>query len=411
MILLKTVVVLADYGYVNGGSGQVAVASVRGLLDMGLSVIFCFGVGPIDSSLPINEPRFSVCDLGLYDLLGDPLPLRAFFQGLWKPQAASKLEKLLDTLDPSTTVVHLHSWVQSLSASVIPRVNSRGFLLVCTLHDYFIICPNGGLYNFQTRSICNLYPMSFACMGTHCDVRSYPQKLWRVARQSIQTCFGGLPHHLRNVIVVSNFSLDIVQPYFHTGTRFYSISNPIDLKQRPPIDPSKSEDFLFVGRMNPEKGALFFAQAAEDIGVQVSFVGKGSEEATIRNHHFRARLHGWQPRETALDYMRTARCLVFPSMLYETQGLAVLEAAALGLPAIVPDGCAASQAIIDGQTGLLFKQGDKMDLQNKLLRIKQEPELAGELGRAAYERYWATPCTLTRHVAELARCYQHMLNI
>jgi len=32
----------------------------------------------------------------------------------------------------------------------------------------------------------------------------------------------------------------------------------------------------------------------------------------------------------------------------------VLEAAALGVPAIVSDACAAKEAIIDGETGLLF---------------------------------------------------------
>jgi glycosyltransferase involved in cell wall biosynthesis len=108
--------------------------------------------------------------------------------------------------------------------------------------------------------------------------------------------------------------------------------------------------------------------------------------------------------------MRSVRCLVFPSMWYETQGLVVLEAAALGLPAIVSDGCAASQSIVDGQTGMLFKQGDKQDLQNKLLQMKQDPEMASELGRAAYKRYWSAPYTLARHTSELLQCYQQVLS-
>jgi glycosyltransferase involved in cell wall biosynthesis len=408
---VKTVVVLADYGYVNGGAGQVTVASVRGLLDMGLNVIFCFGVGPLDQNLPKNDLRLTVNDLGLSDLLGEPLRLRSFFQGIWKPEAARKLEILLDKLDRTTTVIHLHSWVQSLSASVIQKVNAKGFPLVCTLHDYFSICPNGGLYNFQTQSICRLNPMGIACISTHCDVRSYPQKLWRVGRHYVQSKFGGLPEQIRHVIVVSDFSRALVQPYFHSQTNFHNVANPIDIPLQPAIDPSKNEDFLFVGRMNPEKGALFFAQAAEDVDVQASFVGTGSEEEYIRIHHSKARLVGWQPREVVLKHMRSARCLVFPSMLYETQGLSVLEAAALGLPAIVPDGCAASQAIVDGQTGLLFKQGNKKDLHSKLLRLKQNPTMARELGQTAYEKYWSSPCTLTRYTTELVQCYQRMLAV
>jgi glycosyltransferase involved in cell wall biosynthesis len=406
---LTTVVVIADYGYVNGGAGQVTVASVRGLLDKGLNVIFCFGVGPLDSSLPENNPRLTVFDLGLYDLLGDPLRLRAFFQGVWKKEAARKLASLLDRLDPATSVIHLHSWVQSLSVSVIPAICGQRIPLVCTLHDYFSICPNGGLYNYQTRSICKLNPMSFACISTHCDARSFPQKLWRVGRQAVQARLGGMPEQLRHVITVSDFSRALLQPHFNSSTRFYHASNPIDLSALTAIDPSKNKDFLFVGRMNPEKGALFFAQAAEEIGVQASFLGKGPDEDFICAHHPQAKLHGWQHRESALKIMRSARCLVFPSMWYETQGLVVLEAAALGLPAIVADGCAASQAIVDGQTGLLFKQGDKQDLQSKLLQIKQDPELARVLGLAAYERYWSAPYTLSRHTNELLQCYRKIL--
>lgn len=405
---LKTVVVLADYGYVNGGAGQVTVASVRGLLDAGVKVVFCFGVGPLDSSLAA-DPRLTAFDLGLHDLLGDPQRLRAFFQGLWKPAAARKLARLLDALEPATTVVHLHSWVQSLSASVVPEITARALPLVCTLHDYFSVCPNGGLYNFQTRSICTLAPMSRACITTHCDARSYPQKLWRVGRQSVQSSVGGLPGQVRHVITVSDFSRSLLQPHFPPGTRFHSAANPIDLPKQAAADPSASDDFLFVGRMNPEKGTLLFAQAADDAGVQASFVGQGPEEAAIRQHHPKAMLHGWQPRHAALERMRQARCLVFPSMWHETQGMVVLEAAALGVPAIVSDACAASQAIVDGKTGLLFKQGDRRALHHKLLRLKQDPALARTMGLAAYERYWSAPCTLARHTAELMQCYQEMV--
>jgi glycosyltransferase involved in cell wall biosynthesis len=96
-------------------------------------------------------------------------------------------------------------------------------------------------------------------------------------------------------------------------------------------------------------------------------------------------------------------------MWYETQGLVVLEAAALGLPAIVADTCAASQFIVDGKTGLLFRQGDKQDLQKKLLQMNQDSAMARELGRAAYDRYWSAPTTLSRHTAELVQCYQEVL--
>jgi len=49
------------------------------------------------------------------------------------------------------------------------------------------------------------------------------------------------------------------------------------------------------------------------------------------------------------------------------------------------------------------------DLADKLRRLAGDPQLAASLGKAAYRNYWANPCTLGRHVTELAACYLRIL--
>ena len=57
-------------------------------------------------------------------------------------------------------------------------------------------------------------------------------------------------------------------------------------------------------------------------------------------------------------YFKKAKALVFTSLCYETFGLSVAEARSYGIPCIVPDSCAASEQVIDGETGYLFKTGN-----------------------------------------------------
>jgi len=85
-----------------------------------------------------------------------------------------------------------------------------------------------------------------------------------------------------------------------------------------------------------------------------------------------------------------------------------LEAAAKGVPAIVSDSCAGRDLIVPGETGLLFHNGDVVDLVEKIMMLKA-PKLAEHLGRQAYKKYWASPYTLDRHTDALITIYGEVL--
>jgi glycosyltransferase involved in cell wall biosynthesis len=94
---------------------------------------------------------------------------------------------------------------------------------------------------------------------------------------------------------------------------------------------------------------------------------------------------------------------------YETLGLVVLEAAANGIPSIVPDTSAAREIVIDGVTGLHFRGGDEQDLRAKM-RLLQDPELAATLGRAAYDRFWSSDFAhRDAHLVALEAIYAKLL--
>ncbi|MFV3327959.1 glycosyltransferase family 4 protein [Pseudomonas sp. NY15372] len=400
------ILIFNDYACIQGGAAQVAIASAKGLADAGYNVHYIYAVGPAAEEL--YHPNIKLLDLRQYDLLSHPSKAKAAVVGVWNTQVSELLNDFLEGFEPQDTVAHFHTWVKSLTSSAVVAVRKKNIPIVLTLHDYFTACPNGGFYNYNASSVCKLDAMSIACLGSNCDSRSYAQKLWRFARQ-IVTNKSGVPSAITDFIYVSHFSLEILKQYLPTNSSYWHIPNPIDIEKQSQAKPSESDVFTYIGRFSPEKGAQLFALAAQNLGIRARFVGGGELIQQLQEINPTAEFTGWLNRDAIPKVVRNSRAIVFPSYLYETQGMVVAEAAALGIPCIVSDACAGKDYIIDGKTGILFESGDVSALEDAIVKIANSPELADQMGQASYTSYWEKPPTLERHVSDLVNCYNAIL--
>ncbi|MGH8506937.1 MAG: glycosyltransferase family 4 protein, partial [Stenotrophobium sp.] len=196
------IVILNDSCEMDGGAAFVALGDARSLVRRGHRVIFFSACG----TPPDDRGDIEWISLGQRAILDEPRRWKAALMGLWNWQAARALKRLLATLPYDSTVVHLHSWSKALSGSVVHVAHRQGYRLVCTLHDYFVVCPNGALYDYPTRRICTLKPMSTSCVVRNCDSRAMSHKIWRVLRQLIWRHWAGIPKNFDRVIAVSSFA-------------------------------------------------------------------------------------------------------------------------------------------------------------------------------------------------------------
>lgn len=404
--MLKNVIILNDFGYVNGGASQVALSSAIGLSREGINVVLLTAAGPVEPRL--SENGVKVHCIEQFEILKDPNRARALIQGLWNIESARTLCNVLNDYDPSSTLVHLHSWTKALSSSVVRMARKKGYRIVCTLHDYFTVCPNGTLFVFSKNSICKLKPLSPKCIFEDCDRRSYGHKIWRVIRQMVQNNIGLVPKHIRSFITVTRFSENILRQYLPKDSKFTLICNPIEATKTEPVPVGKNNIHILVGRLSKEKGVIPYIRVAKDAGLKTVFVGDGECRDDVLRIDNQAEISGWVNRDVINEYLNRARVLLFPSLWYETQGMVVLEAAARGVPSLIPDTCAASDFIIDGMTGLLYEGGNYEDLLRKI-RLLQDDAFVDELGKRAYENYWSNPYTLHRHTSELLNLYKAVL--
>jgi glycosyltransferase involved in cell wall biosynthesis len=224
----------------------------------------------------------------------------------------------------------------------------------------------------------------------------------------IQISVGKIPSGVDAFIVVSRFSKMILKPYLPERTPVFQVANPIDVEQGKPVDVANNRSLVMVGRITIDKGAILLARTARECGAPVVFVGGGRSVADVVSANPSAVITGWLSRAEVQKHLRAARALVFPSLLYETQGIVVPEAAAMGIPAIVSDTSAAIEAVRDGVTGLLFRNGDSRSLAQAIGRLSNDT-LVRQLGVAAYNTYWSAPSTLELHVKVLEDVYEYVL--
>jgi glycosyltransferase involved in cell wall biosynthesis len=401
------VVIVNDTAHVNGGAAQIALTSAIALANAGSRVTVFAAVAPTMTGL-LHTPNLRVVVTGQHEILSDPSRVRAATQGIWNVTAARTLAETLSELDPARSVVHFHGWTKALSASVIKVTTDKKFPAIITLHEYFTACPIGSFYNHQRQEICQLAPLSRNCIMENCDARSYRDKLWRVARQAVQRYVGMVPGGIKHFITLSDMSERVLTPTLPASARLYRVNNPIDSEHRPMVDVESNQEFAYVGRLSPEKGAVLFARAAREADVRSVFVGDGECAQDVRRFKPDAEITGWLTREGVTDRIAQSRALVFPSLWYETSGLVISEAAALGVPAVVSDRSVARERVIDGVTGRHFRGGDAASLAAVLRQLKSGP-LAATLGAEAYRSYWSSPQQMSRHIAELVDVYERVI--
>lgn len=153
-----------------------------------------------------------------------------------------------------------------------------------------------------------------------------------------------------------------------------------------------------VGRFSEEKGHRILLEAMELLaprlpGARLILVGYGALEGDLRS---RAAAPGLQGRVTFAGERDSAEMLgsfdlfVQPS-LYESQGLAILEAMAAGVPVVASDVGGVRDAVSDGRTGVLVPAADPQRLAEALVRLSGDPDLAARLsaeaGREVRERF------------------------
>jgi glycosyltransferase involved in cell wall biosynthesis len=174
---------------------------------------------------------------------------------------------------------------------------------------------------------------------------------------------------------------------------------------------------LYVGRLDREKNLALLLEAFERVAaghptVELVLVGRGTWESALRRQAARlpsgsrVRFAGGVPHEAVVRYYQAADLFVFASTT-ETQGLAVLEAMAVGLPVVAVRASGVEDAVVDGVSGLLVAEDPGL-CADAVLEVLNDPGLAAKL--AAGGREAALTVAATALAGRLVALYRRLLS-
>jgi glycosyltransferase involved in cell wall biosynthesis len=156
-----------------------------------------------------------------------------------------------------------------------------------------------------------------------------------------------------------------------------------------------------VGRFSEEKGHRYLLEAMAELrprlpGARLVLVGYGALEGDLRSRAAGLALDGlvtFAGERDSAGLLGSFDVFVQPS-LYESQGLAILEAMAAGVPVVASNVGGVRDAVRDGHSGLLVPPSDPRALAAAILRLAGDRELAlrlaAQAGRDVRDRFSAS---------------------
>ena len=174
-----------------------------------------------------------------------------------------------------------------------------------------------------------------------------------------------------------------------------------------------------VANLFPRKGYEYLLEALADVrkavpDVHCVIVGEGDEGyrkqllnlVRVRGLNSVVTFAGFQPN--VLEYMADFDVVALPSML-EGFGIVLLEAMAMGKPAVASRVGGIPDAVEDGVTGILVPPANSRQLAEALVALLENSTLRQSMGEAGRKRV-ETFFSLEKTIKELECCYNQILS-
>lgn len=376
------VVVINDISAMLGGATGVALTSLRQLRSSGVPVHFITGDDASTADRQDLEGGYEAIG-GRHIMSGSRAA--AAVRGIYNRRAAQVLTDWIARHDTPGTIYHLHGWSKILSPSIFGVLRPVSSRLVVHAHDFFLTCPNGGYFNFRSGEACGLRALSPQCLVRNCDRRNYAHKVWRAGRLALRRGLLDLCS-VGQVLVVHEGMVPLLRQSGLSDVPIEVLRNPVVPWREKRIAAERNSKFLYVGRLDVDKGADLLAAAARRAGVGLRMIGAGPLADRLARAYPEIEFTGWKRREDIAELCGEARAIVLPTRSRETFGLAALEAMMSGLPAIISHHALLAPDVVRAKCGFACDPQDEDGLAHLLARLASDDSTIAQMSKSAHVR-------------------------
>lgn len=329
---------------------------------------------------------------------------------LWSFEAAKNLTVLIKEHQPD--IAHLHNFNFQLTPAILFVLKKHKIPVVWTLHDYKFICPNFKL--FTKNKVCQRCRKTkfYNCFLFNCLNNSRRQSLAAMLEMYLHKVILKSYGLVDVFISPSKFLVNKVISWGYKIDKFTQIYNCLNLAEyKPAIE--AGQGLIYFGRLSAEKGLKVLLAAMKSLpDLHLKIVGEGPQKNQLREYIAEHQLSnvslvGYKSGEELHDLISQARLVIVPSIWYENNPIAVLEAMALAKPVLGAEIGGISELLQDGQTGLLFPANDSQALVARINNVYQQVNLLQQIGNNA-RKFVETHCSYSAHYQQISQVYQKL---
>ena len=400
---LSHVVVLNDSSRAKGGATGLAILSALELRARGLKVSFV--CGDAGDAPELRDKGIDVIAAGSGRLL-DRGRAHAMRKGVYDPQMREFVDDVVRQTEGAGTVYHLHGWAQIFSPAVfsaLARVAPRTFVHA---HDMFLACPNGVYMDYHRNVLCTRTPLSASCVLTNCDKRSYAHKLWRVMRQRALFRSFDPAQGWAGIIAIHPGMLPRLARAGYPDALMKVLRNPATPYTDARVQAERNNRFVYVGRLEEDKGVLDLARSVSRVGAELVCVGDGVLKDQLAREFPGIHVTGWLSKSEIGHWVENMRALIMPSHHPEPFALVLAEAIGSGLPVAVANTALMAEEIEAAGLGLSFDVFDP-DGMDRVIRefLEMEATKIEQMSRRGREGPVALALEPSEWIERLVRLY------
>jgi glycosyltransferase involved in cell wall biosynthesis len=299
---MKKILILNDHEQPQGGADVVAIQQHKDFMK--------------NSNIKCEFLSAENINIGRYEMKP-----KNFIKNIFNLRAYKFLRKKNKEFNPNHIIVH--SWTKQLSSSIF--LASRRTEVHIVAHDYFLSCPNGGLFNYVENKKCNLNGGGLKCVFTNCDKKSYPQKLYRLLRFYVQNII--LYYVKPKVWCLNKYQYELLNRKFEVENYKNRINSIIQMI-------GNRDSVAYIGRVDPEKGVSTLENIIVPHGRKFLVIGPSQIDFPKMKYLTDIEFLGWIDKEKLLKIYPRIRILIFPSLWLEVDPLTPLDAVSFGIPVV-----------------------------------------------------------------------------
>jgi glycosyltransferase involved in cell wall biosynthesis len=317
--------------------------------------------------------------------------LKVIKKSIYSTEAQQNLEQLLDEV--KIDLAHINVIHHYITPVILKTLKDRGIPVIWTLHEYTPICPESTFISHgQICEKCRGGSF-YHCVTNKCKKGSLPASLVAASENYIHS-FLNYYQYVDYYLCPSVFLYDKFKSFNFFPEKLVQLYHGYQYQEVEAVKRTTLQEekyIVFVGRLEKIKGAHTLLKAMIDHPhIQLRLVGTGTQEEELKafvkaEHMDNISFMGKQSKKQTLEIINGAEFLVCPSEWYEVLGFTVVEAMALGKPVIGAAIGAIPEMVIDGETGILFAQGNAQDLSDKISALYNDQHAISTMGKKANE--------------------------